>query len=165
MTESHLYSLGEMLKINKNLKALYVSVNNFGNEGASKFTEGLAQNKTLEEISFASCGIQETGFLDLIEAMRQHSNLKYIDFGYASSTKVLGSKANEISDKVAEKLLDFVQRQPQLQYLNLIRTSLSEAYKIKFMALENISVLIENINSKHNFPQHSDSKAIKSVYR
>ena len=150
---SHISHLSEALAKNKTLKALFLSVNHFGDEGAENLAKGLAKNAVLQELSLASCGIAEKGMMALLSALWHHKTLIYLDVGYANSTRVLQSQANEISDTVAEKLCEFVAQSPQIAYLNVARTNLSEKYKANFSPYAK------------NYPIHTDSKAIKSVYR
>jgi Ran GTPase-activating protein (RanGAP) involved in mRNA processing and transport len=157
--------LAGVLTHNKTLKALFVSVNNFGDEGATLLAKGLAQNTTLEELSVASCGLQEAGIICLLDALAQNKNLKHLDLGYASSTRVLQSKGNTLSDVAAQKLLEFIEASPQLMSINLIKTNLSDTYKGLFSKITDRRISIDGLNNKKTIARHPDSQAIKSVYR
>lgn len=165
LTPQYIGHLSATLAENKSLKALFLSVNNFGDEGATLLAKGLAHNTTLEELSVASCGLQKMGIIQLLEGLSNNKNLKYLDLGYASSTRVLQSKGNEISDKAAEKLLIFIEASPQLVYINLVKTKLSETYKRLFSNILNKNIVIDGQNNKITRQPHPDSQAIKSVYR
>jgi Ran GTPase-activating protein (RanGAP) involved in mRNA processing and transport len=157
--------LAAVLAHNKTLKALFVSVNNFGDEGAALLAKGLAQNTTLEELSVASCGLKEAGIVCLLEALASNKNLKHLDFGYASSTRVLQSKGNEISDVSAQRLLEFIENSPQLASLNLSKTRIPNTYKDIFASFTHINIRIDGFKNSKTVEPHPDSKAIKSVYR
>jgi Ran GTPase-activating protein (RanGAP) involved in mRNA processing and transport len=158
-------TLSKALAQNTTLKALFLSVNDFENDGAKFLAEGLAQNTTLTELSLASCGISEEGFLALIKAFSRNPNLAYVDFGYASSTRVLQAKANDISNHSAEKLFEWAKNAANLKYLNLSKTNLSEKYKTLFANLQGKCVVMEGVSYQNNYLPHPDSQAIKSVYR
>lgn len=165
LNSTHLESFADVLKSNNTLKALFISVNNFADEGAIHLAEGLKDNNGLEELSIASCGIQEKGMLHLIKALENHKSIKYLDLGYAPSTRILQSQSNEISDLVAEKLLELLEKLPNLIYLNLTKTNLSAQYKPKFLEYQGKTIIIEGAPNKNTFNSHPDAQSIKSVYR
>lgn len=166
LTPQYIRHLSAALERNKTIKALFLSVNNFGDEGADFLAKSLAQNTVLEELSVASCGLQEAGIISLLDALENNKNLKHLDLGYASSTRVLKSKGNEISDKATQKLLKFIEESPQLEYLNLVKTNLSGSNKSLFSNYPNKKIVIDGQNNDNKkIKIHPDSQAIKSVYR
>jgi Ran GTPase-activating protein (RanGAP) involved in mRNA processing and transport len=165
LTPQYIAHLADVLEHNKTLKALFVSVNNFGDEGASHLAKGLAKNTTLEELSVASCGLKEVGIISLLDALVCNKNFKHLDLGYASSTRVLQSKGNEISDLAAQRLLKFIENAPQLASVNLAKTRIPNTYKHIFANFTHINIRIDGFKNPKTIEPHPDSKAIKSVYR
>jgi Ran GTPase-activating protein (RanGAP) involved in mRNA processing and transport len=161
----HCESLSGMLELNQTLKALFLSTNPIGDSGAIALSAGLVKNSTLEELSLASCGIKEKGFNEIFEALFYNPKLIQLDLGYSNSTRVLNSMPNEINDLTAEKLIDFLQKSPNLKFVNLIKTGLSLKLKENILALKDKIILIDGSINQNKFPQNQDAKAIKSVYR
>jgi len=181
--------LANLLAENQYLTELLLSVNNFGSEGAYAIAEGLSSNKTLQNLSLASNGIGEKGGIALIQAVQTHPTLERLDLGYARSTKVLGSAANEIGDLGASVVKTILEENHQLLHLNLMRNSISirgiqqiveglrenktllelplgkgipQKIKLRIKAL-----LARNLENSHKEKPmaHKDVRIIKSVYR
>jgi Ran GTPase-activating protein (RanGAP) involved in mRNA processing and transport len=165
LTPEHCAALAKTLIHNTSINALFLSVNDFGDAGVKELAQGLAQNNTLEELSLASCGINELGILELIKGLSNNKNLINLDLGFSPSTRVLKSKANQISDKAAAELVEFIELSPNLAFINLVKTNISAAFKIQFAELKNKTIFMDGFTNKNTFILHPDAKAIKSMYR
>ena len=178
-----------LLAENQHLTELLLSVNNFGNEGAYAIAKGLTANKTLRNLSLASNGIEAQGGIALMQAVQTHPTLERLDLGYARSTKVLGSAANEIGDLGANAIKNLLAGNNHLLYLNLMRNKISSQglqqivegleknntllelplgngipQKIKTQVRNLLSRNLANGN-KEKPMAHEDVRIIKSVYR
>ncbi|MBC9928875.1 ribonuclease inhibitor [Chitinophaga qingshengii] len=94
LTADMMLPVSDMLAANKHLKALFLSVNNIGDKGVANLMPGLKQNTTLEQLSLSSCGIEAEGMQLLHSLLSTRPYLKWVDLGYAPSTKALGAKGN-----------------------------------------------------------------------
>lgn len=94
LTADMMIPVSDMLIANKHLKSLFLSVNNIGDKGVAHLVRGLQQNTTLEQLSLSSCGIEAEGMQLLHDLLSARPYLKWIDLGYAPSTKALGAKGN-----------------------------------------------------------------------
>lgn len=121
--------LAKLLRKNSTLKALHLSVNHFEEEGGCVLAGALAENKWLEELSLASCGLAEKAMVALLESLTMHPKLLSLDLGYSPSTKVLGASANTMNDMAAGALAEFLKKNKKLVSINLVKTGLSERGK------------------------------------
>jgi hypothetical protein len=96
-----------------------LSVNPLGDLGAVHLARGLRENRTLEELGLASCGISAEGAQLLFAALEGHPSLRELDLGYGASTRVLGAAANNLSDGGALAAACFLRSDPPLQRLSL----------------------------------------------
>lgn len=135
-----------LLKRNPSLKALLLNVNHLADAGAETLADALRENRTLEELGLASCGISASGGTALFGALRTHPALTDLDLGYSASTRVLGAPANALGDQGAAEAADYLSTNPPLRKLNLRCNSIGEVGRDRLAAaLENNTNLCDLI--------------------
>lgn len=115
--------LSELLETNK-LKALFLNVNHFGDDGINILTSSLAGNQ-LCDFAVASNAVTQVG-LNLLIDNTNDQYFRWLDLGYSPSTKVLGAYANSFQNTYINRLADWISEQPYLQRLDLNKCGLSE---------------------------------------
>lgn len=116
--------LARLLRVNPAIRALLLNVNFLGDSGARRLASALEENRTLEELGLASCGITHAGAAALFGALPGHPALRQLDLGYSVSTRVLGAPANPLGDAGARAVAGFLNGDPPLQRLDLRRTGI-----------------------------------------
>ena len=103
----------------KTIKSLMLGVNFFKDDGAIAMAELLAQCPALEELGMASNGIGALGTSVLCDVIANHPSLRYFDFGFAPSTKVLRAVGNTPGERGHQSILKMLAANPVLRRLNL----------------------------------------------
>lgn len=174
--------LARLLTESRTLTGLLLNVNRLGDTGCLVLAEALQKNTTLIELGLASNGAGETGVIALLKAIEGHPSLQVVDLGYSPSTRVLGAQPNELNDRVAEVLGDYLVVNDKIRSLNLLRhafTNTGFAHLVRGLK-QNTSLQKLVIDGKppawirefakgndHRFSLTTDPAvaAIKSVYR
>lgn len=176
--------IAELIRKNPAIKAILLNVNNLGDRGTAILADALCDNRTLSQLGLASNGIGVDGGIALFAAMAKHSTLTNLDLGYSPSTKVLLAESNQIGDRGAKAVGDYLANNCMLQVLNLQGNGITELGKEYLIAgLEKntnlwrllldgkqdrqVTALLERnqrLNSSMNL-HLSDSELIRSVYR
>jgi hypothetical protein len=84
ITSAGVLVLTEMMEQNRHITDLNLSLNQFGNEGASLLARSLINNAlpNLTRLSLYCCGIGDDGFIALVSALEQNTSLLQLDLCY-----------------------------------------------------------------------------------
>jgi Ran GTPase-activating protein (RanGAP) involved in mRNA processing and transport len=125
----HAQQLSHLLQENNHITGLFLNVSCLEDAGAEILSGGLSENQTLTDLGLASNGIQGKGCAALMDAIGHHPGLKRLDLGYSASTKVLGSKANNVGDQGAITIARYLKNNATLQKLNLLKAGIEQQGK------------------------------------
>jgi Ran GTPase-activating protein (RanGAP) involved in mRNA processing and transport len=121
--------LKKLLQKNQTIESILLNVNALADKGLAVLAEGIAENRSLSNLGLASNGIGESGMLALFDALQAANHIQFLDLGYGASSQVLGASANEISDKSAQRIADFLSQNLTLLSLNIQKTGISDMSK------------------------------------
>ena len=117
-------AIARSLSKTRTIESLILGVNFIGDEGALSIANLLPRCPALRELGLASNGIGPLGTKALCAAIEQHPNIRYFDFGFAPSTKVLGADGNSPGEIGIHSFLNLLSANTQLRRLNLRGVSL-----------------------------------------
>ncbi len=108
------------------IESLYISNNPIGDAGAALLAEGLSHNKSLQRLSVQSCGLKDSGIIDIATALANNTTITALDIGQAYATEDLGMRFNWSTDVSAPALVNLINT-TKLQYLNISYTPMSQS--------------------------------------
>ncbi len=111
-------AIGELLACTTRLRSLQLSVSRFA-DCISLIARGLDRNRSLEELSLASCGLSPGGGAEIAAALIRHPKLLRLDFAVAASARALQEPPNQIGDSGAPALATLVRANGPLRSLDL----------------------------------------------
>lgn len=111
----------------KGLTSLWVGINRVDDEGAVLLANSLKNYKHLKRLIIDSNRLSDVGTKALCDALVDHENLTIFDLGIYKSTSDLGELPNNIGDKGAEIVADFIKRNKSVKMLSILHNNISEA--------------------------------------
>ncbi len=179
--------MGNLLRGNRHLQEIYLSVNRLGDTSLSRIASGLHENRSLKILGLASNGIGPVGAEALCKVLENHSRLHSLDLGFSRSTKVLGAVANHMDDAGALHIAQLIRSNQSLRYLDIRKNgigshglkSIAESLatndflqelshdktRVSWLKMEINKHLHRNRAGKPMPQASADVQAIKSVYR
>ena len=108
------------------LESLYMSNNPVG-DAVTELAAGLKDNTALRRLSVQSCGLKDSGVIALANAIANHPSLTVLDIGQAYATEDLGMRYNWLTDTCVPALVDLINTNSKVLYLNLSYTALTQS--------------------------------------
>jgi len=111
-------ALAELLATTPRIRSLQLSASRFAERG-DVLADGLARDRSLEDLGLASCGLDASGAAAIASALARHPRLVRLDLAKAPSAWALGEAANRIGDLGAPAWADVVRANGPLRSLDL----------------------------------------------
>jgi len=109
------------------LESLFLSTNPIGDAGISALVPGLAENRSIKRITFASAGLTSKGVSELATVLSERDHpLQTLDLSASPTTKAHGQRYNYLDDTCIDALKSLIVS-PNLRWLDLGRTVFSAA--------------------------------------
>ena len=110
----------------KGVTSLWLGINRLDDEGATILAKSLKNYKFLKRLVVNSNRLTEVGTQALCDALVDHTNLISFDLGIYKSTSDLNELPNNIGDKGAVIMADFIRKNKSVQVLSVLHNDISE---------------------------------------
>jgi diketogulonate reductase-like aldo/keto reductase len=145
LTEKSITVFSKFLKKYNSFKSIFLSLNNFGNEGLKTLCEGLSYCAQLEHINIESCNI--TDLTPLVELCKESlSELKVISFGINNNTIDVQGFINNIGDEQFNNVISIIDNSPKLQLIHIRNPKFSDIKSLELLNHCNNRNIILNSN-------------------
>ena len=132
LTEKSIAVFSEFLKKYNSFKSIFLSLNNFGNEGLKTLCEGLSYCAQLEHINIESCNI--TDFTPLVELTKESlSELKVISFGINNNTIDVQGFINFVGDGQYDNVVSIIDNSPKLELIHIRNPKFSDIKALELL--------------------------------
>lgn len=111
-------AIGALLATTTRLRSIQLSASRFAGCFAP-VARGLADNRTLEELGLASCGLPPAGGVAIAEALIRHPRLRRLDLALAPSARALEEPPNRVGDAGAPAVAELIRANGPLVALDL----------------------------------------------
>ena len=117
-------AVGALLSTTTRLRTLQLSASRFAT-CIAPIADGLAHNRSLEDLCLASCGLSSGGGAAIALALTRHPRLLRLDVAIAPSARALQVPPNQIGDAGAPALADMLRANGPLRVLDLRENSIT----------------------------------------
>lgn len=90
------------------------------------FSEGVTIDKKLERLNLASNRLTVDGISSIVDAMRDHPKLVFLDVGFTKATTTIGEFGNLMGDEGAVKLAEFLKTNSVLRSLDVLHNNIGQ---------------------------------------
>ncbi|KAI4188916.1 MAG: hypothetical protein LQ348_003865 [Seirophora lacunosa] len=134
---------------NCSLQSLYISNNPIGEEGARALANGLSRNSSLIRLMARSCGLKSVGATAIMDALLSSPKIMALDIGLNFATQDLGSRYNHFDDEIQDTVINFIEKNKSLRFLDLGVTAmtLSAVEKIADALSESPTLVVFRVES------------------
>lgn len=108
------------------LTDISLSCNRFCDIGISEISSSLANNNTLERVSFASNRISFEGAKDLFKALENHPSITFLNLGFLKSTIAVKEYGNFIGNDGAKYLGELLKNNNKIRYIDIIHNNINQ---------------------------------------
>lgn len=145
----HIASLSQAIKLNKSLRKLVLDHNVLDKKGLAALAQAVQNHPTLYRIELSNCQLDELALASLIEAP---SNVRFIDL-----------RLNSLNFKLNSPLQRALANRPDLVYLGLNRTQLSDADVIGLCAALDKTQTLAYLDLSDNVITEPGNKLLKQL--
>ncbi len=110
----------------KGLTSLWLGINRIDDEGAILLANSIKNYKHLKRIVVNSNRITDVGAKALCDALVDHTELISLDFGIYKSTSDLNELPNNLGDKGAQIIADFIKKNKSVKVLSVLHNDMTE---------------------------------------
>ncbi len=121
----------------KGITSLWLDINRFDDEGIIKIANSLENYKYLKRLYVGSNRLSDVSTKVLCDTFVNSSTLRIFDLGLYKSTADLGELPNNIGDKGAEHVVEFIKNNKSVEFISVLHNNIStEGVKLLSEALE-----------------------------
>lgn len=121
----------------KGITSLWIDMNRIDDDGMNIITNSLANYKYLKRLVVGSNRLSDVSTKVLCDTFVNSSTLKVFDLGLYKSTADLGELPNNIGDKGAEYVAEFIKNNKSVEFISVLHNDISaEGVKLLSLALE-----------------------------
>ena len=154
ITEKGAITLAKVLKKNRTLQQLNVSVNSIGAGGATALAEMLKENRALQKLDVSHNSIGEGGATALAEMLKENRTLQQ-----------LGVSWNSIGDGGATALAEMLKENRTLQQLNVRHNSIGDGGATALAEMLKEYRTLQQLDVRHNSIGEGGATALAEVHK